>query len=129
MERRTFLALTLAAIATAVAGDVEELLWTPKKTIFIPPATPLISVNVDASREAGCWHDGLRGWGAGDFLTSVPEWQLRAKYPDIAAMLDNRRRILYMSGWYAPPATGSFVRRVWERSGESQASSAIANRS
>jgi hypothetical protein len=67
MNRRNFLA-SLAAVAIL---DPEKLLWVPgKKKIFIPPAPvivspwgPIIGINVDATREAGRFHNGLRGWG------------------------------------------------------------------
>lgn len=37
MNRRSFLSAAITA-ATALAVDPERLLWTPTKTIFIPPA-------------------------------------------------------------------------------------------
>lgn len=116
MERRDFLALTLAAIAAAGAGDVEGLLWSPtKKRIFIPPATTLISVNIQATREVGCWHDGLRGLGVGEFLTALPEWQLRAKYPDVARLYDlHARRILILGGSNGNPDGFAIANRSWE---------------
>jgi hypothetical protein len=67
MNRRNFLA-SLAAVAVL---DPEKLLWIRgEKTIFIPPAPaivapwgPIIGINLEATREAGRFHNGLRGHG------------------------------------------------------------------